>query len=627
MSEPAADLATPDEAALPSHRASLLARLPTILALSGATAFALALALRPLAHDDLFWQLRTGDWILHHRAVPHADLFSFTRLGAPWVTHEWGFALLSYGGFRLAGYVGLQALTALATLATFAAVALRTAIAARPAARGAAGRAASTLPVIPVIAGLCGLGLWTVTTEVFLRAALLGEAMLALALLGLTVYSRSGDRRALAGVVAVFFFWANLHSGVVFGLFALGLYALEPLLGKLVVPRWPSLAAAFPRRAAAPYIWTLLGALAASLANPNGIQALLYPFRLSQILFASGIDWDLGHFAAASPTHNPGFLLLAALLAAALLSRSGARRPIPAFAELATVIAFGVLALLVPRLVFDFAVVALPVLGELLLRLQQEGADAAPAEGGAGASRLRQLIIPGGIAAVLCLAGGREWAAHSARPISRDLPEGGVRFLAQAGVRGRMFNHQNFGGFLGWRLQEPIFWDGRNDVFASLVREATTTPFAEVAARYGVDHLVLAENEYRDLQPELATGRWGLVYWDDDCAVYLRRSGRFAPFLLRGELRLFPPFGGRPGLRELALAPAAAAGVRGELDRVLALYPRNQRALYFEGVLSLYQGDTAAARRSLAAAARLGPSEQVALALDRVAAIGGSSRR
>jgi hypothetical protein len=151
------------------------------------------------------------------------------------------------------------------------------------------------------------------------------------------------------------------------------------------------------------------------------------------------------------------------------------------------------------------------------------------------------------------------------------------------------------------------------------VREVTTTPFAEIAARYGVDHLAIAENEYRDLLPELASGRWGLVYWDDDCAVYLRRGPRYAPLLARYELALFPPFGGRPGLAELARDPRAAAGVRRELAQVLAAYPGNQRALYFSGVLSLYQGDLPRARRDLAAAARLGPSEQVALARSRLA--------
>jgi hypothetical protein len=521
------------------------------------------------------------------------------------VTHDWGFSLLSSAVFRQAGYAGLAALTALLTVGIFAAVALRTALA-------AAGDPPPALPTLPVLAGLAGLGLWTVAGEIFLRAALAGELLLALVVLALTVYARTGRRRALIAVAALFLLWGNLHSGVIFGLFVLGIYAFAALA--------PLAAGGAPRRAAGPYLWTLAAALAASLANPNGVEALLYPFRLSRTLFASGIDWDLGHFASVSPTRNPGFQLLALLLLAALLPRDRSL-PRPPLAELAAAAAFFGLTLWVPRLVFDFVVLALPLLGERLLR--RPAAEAAGAGAEPAARRFRERLLPWGIAAVLCLAAAQAWApaARAPRLVSRELPEGGVRFLAAHGIRGRVFNHQNFGGFLGWRLGIPIFWDGRNDVFASLVREVTTTPFAEIAARYGVDHLALAEGEYRDLLPELASGRWGLVYWDDDSAVYLRRGPRFAPLLARSELTLFPPFGGRPGLAALAREPRAAAGMRRELAQVLAVYPGNQRALYFSGVMSLYQGDLPRARRELAAAARLGPSEQVALALDRLAEI------
>jgi hypothetical protein len=586
----------PDPAARPAPPAPEEGRGATVagwLALAGCLAFAAALALRPLAHDDLFGHLRTGAWIVRHAAVPRTDVFSFTRFGARWVTHEWGFSLAVHGVYRLAGYAGLAGLTAVLTVAILAALAGRAVVAAG---------GAPVAPALPILSGLAGLGLWTVARELFLRAALAGELLLALVLLGLAVHARSGRRSALVAVVALFLVWANLHSGVIFGLFLLGLYALEPLAGRLLVPRFPRLAPSFPRREVAPYLWTLAGALAASLANPNGVDALLYPLRLRRLLFASGIDWDLGHFASASPLRNPGFLLLVALLAAALLPRG----PRPSAADLAAVAAFLGLALWVHRLIFDFVVVALPVLGERLLSRSPLG----------GRSRGRLLAY--GIAAVLCLAGGEAWAGWPGRLLDRTLPEGGARFLAAHGIRGRFFNHQNFGGYLGWRLGAPVFWDGRNDVFASLVREVTTTPFAAVAARYGVDHLVIAESEYRDLAPELASGRWGLVFWDDDCAVYLRRAPRFAPLLAQLELRAFPPFGGRPGLAGLARDPAAAAAARRELDQVLAAYPENQRALYFAGVMSLYQGDLRRARRELAAAARLGKSDQVGMALARL---------
>src|SRR5579864_1100513 len=109
----------------PGRTTTALGRLAGALASSALLALALAWSLHPLVHDDLFWHLRTGEWIAAHRRVPLADLFSYTRLGARWITHEWGFSLGSWLIYRAGGLGGLVAATALLTLAIFAAVAWR----------------------------------------------------------------------------------------------------------------------------------------------------------------------------------------------------------------------------------------------------------------------------------------------------------------------------------------------------------------------------------------------------------------------------------------------------------------------------------------------------------------------
>jgi len=48
---------------------------------------------------DLWWQIKTGDWILEHHEVPKQDVFSYTFEGKPWINIKWGsevlFALVS----------------------------------------------------------------------------------------------------------------------------------------------------------------------------------------------------------------------------------------------------------------------------------------------------------------------------------------------------------------------------------------------------------------------------------------------------------------------------------------------------------------------------------------------------
>lgn len=560
------------------------------LALAALAALAIAWASLPLTHDDLFGHLRTGELIVDQGKVPLTDPFSFTRPGARWVTHEWGFSLLAWGIWRLGGYPALIAARVLLVLAIGWVIARR-----------ALAEAEGSPPAFPQLILLLGLGLWMVAGELILRAALVSELFLALTLLFLTRFRQTGRRGWLAAVAVLFFLWANLHSGVIFGLFVLGLWTLESLLAAPVTRRWPGLAPLFRAGPPRPYLMLLAVTIPVTLLNPNGWEVWLYPFKLSRILFASGIAWDLGHFAAADPRSNSAFLLLLVLLLAGALPL---RRLLAlSFAEILGIVTFLALSFRSPRLLFHFAVLALPALYRL------------------AASRpltpLLRRVLPAGVVAVLALLSATAWLEHPRRLVAPQLPEGAVRFLEAHGFRERVFNHQNYGGFLLWRRREPVFWDGRNDVFASLVREVTTTPFPQVVAKYGVEALLIAEHDYAGIAPEIPE-RWGLVYWDDSSAVYLRRTPGHAALLDRLELRLFPGFGGGPGLEQLARDPRLGPAARAELDRLLTAWPENQRALYFRGVLSLYQGNLDAARSDLQAALAIRDHEQVRKVLEAI---------
>lgn len=554
------------------------------LALAALAALAIARASLPLTHDDLFGHLRTGEQIVETGRVPLTDPFSFTRPGARWITHEWGFSLLTWGIWRLGGYPALIAARALLILAIGWVIgrrALAEADASRP-------------PSVPWLVLLLGLGLWMLAGELILRAALVSELFLALTLLFLTRFRQTGRRGWLAAIAVLFLLWANLHSGVIFGLFVLGLWTLEAVAAGPAVRRWPGLAPLFRAGPPRPYLMLLGATIPVTLLNPNGWEVWLYPFKLSRILFASGIAWDLGHFTAADPRSNTGFLLLLVLLLAGVLPL---RRLLAlSFAEIVGIVTFLALSFRSPRFLFHVAILALPALYRLWA-----GRELSP---------LLRRLLPAGVAAVLALVAATAWLEHSRRLIAPQLPEGAVRFLEAQGFRERVFNHQNYGGFLLWRRREPIFWDGRNDVFVSLVREVTTTPFPRIVEKYGVEALLIAEHDFAGIAPEIPE-RWGLVYWDDWSAVYLRRTPEHAALLDRLELRLFPGFGGRPGLEQLARDPRLAPIARAELDQVLAAWPENQRALYFRGVLALYQRNLEAARQDLRAALAIRDNEQV----------------
>src|SRR5579884_1349353 len=64
-----------------------------------------------LLDGDAGWHIRTGQYILDHHAVPHQDLYSFSKAGAPWYAWEWGSDVLFGSLHRIAGLKGVVLFT------------------------------------------------------------------------------------------------------------------------------------------------------------------------------------------------------------------------------------------------------------------------------------------------------------------------------------------------------------------------------------------------------------------------------------------------------------------------------------------------------------------------------------
>ena len=73
---------------------------------------------------DVGWHIRTGQFILDHHTVPHEDLYSFSKPGAPWYAWEWGSDVLFGWLHRLAGLKAVVLFTG-ALLAGFATTLIR----------------------------------------------------------------------------------------------------------------------------------------------------------------------------------------------------------------------------------------------------------------------------------------------------------------------------------------------------------------------------------------------------------------------------------------------------------------------------------------------------------------------
>jgi tetratricopeptide (TPR) repeat protein len=231
-----------------------------------------AWCLREDVQPDLYFHLAAGRWIWEH-GLPHSNVFLSAHPEHAFVDHEWLFQALAWPVWQLAGARGLALLKALGVLAAFAALAA----AARPS--GARLR----WPVLAAATLLAG-------GRFVLRPEVVSFVGVALTIYVLTREAREGpSRRTLVALPLAQLLWSNSHGFSLLGPVLIGVTLATRLLhaGTLhVAPTTAQRLGPAPRGLRATAL-LLLGVSVASLINPYGLEAALYPFL---VLLRSGQD-------------------------------------------------------------------------------------------------------------------------------------------------------------------------------------------------------------------------------------------------------------------------------------------------------------------------------------------------
>ncbi len=167
--------------------------------------FALAVRQSAFIDPDLWWHLQTGQDIVASRAIPQTDIYSFTKAGSEWVTHEWLSEVVIYATYRISGWAGLLFVFSGFITAAFYLVYRR----------------CTGKPYIAAFAILLAVAasspLFGVRPQMI--TLLLASTFIAL----LTDYSNDGKSRRLYWMVPLMLLWVNLHAGFALGLGLIGL--------------------------------------------------------------------------------------------------------------------------------------------------------------------------------------------------------------------------------------------------------------------------------------------------------------------------------------------------------------------------------------------------------------------
>jgi hypothetical protein len=205
-----------------------------------------------LADGDVGWHIRTGEYILDHKTVPHQDLYSFSKPGAAWYAWEWGVDVIDAALHRAMGLKGVVLLAAV-MIAFFATTLIR-----RIVWRG------SHL-FVGLIVALMAVG----GASIHFLAR---PHLFTMLLISLSVWMIEGDRHnptsRIWWLIPITVVWTNLHGGFLALVALLGIttagFAIETLIG---AAEW---------RSVKRYALLTGGCALASLVNPYGYQLHLH---------------------------------------------------------------------------------------------------------------------------------------------------------------------------------------------------------------------------------------------------------------------------------------------------------------------------------------------------------------
>ena len=449
-----------------------------------------ATSAKVLRSQDLYLHISTGRWIIANGAVPDRGIFSASMPDAPWVAHEWLAGVVWALVYDNLGWGGIAAMIGIFLAIAVGLLALDT---------------ARTLgPAAAVVAAVLGWGL-------SLNHAVARPHMAALPLLVLWmvahVRARQRDGTPSLFLALAMMLWANLHGSFMLGLVFTGLFAAEALFeAETRQQAW-----------AAARSWALfLGvAVVAAAVTPHGPRGLLFPFELISMSAATqGIyEWE-----ASSLTNNAPLFLWCFLLGFVCLLH-GVRLPLTRLAMLMLLLYMAV----AHRRHSELLGLAAPIL------LQHAIADNIPA-GSAFAARWGPLSRPAVrttlAAASVAIAGLAAWVfcRDVVRGPDQYTPAAALAAVEARGIRGRVLNAQNFGGYMIFRGYTP-FIDGRVDMYGNefMTRYVALDQLTGLLEQYRIEWTIFEPWNPRSLLMDNLPG-WSRVYADDTAIVHLRRE-------------------------------------------------------------------------------------------------------
>jgi hypothetical protein len=453
---------------------------------------------------DIWWHIRTGDWILAHHSVPRFAILS-QHLERPWIAYSWLFDVIVSGVEHSFGLVGIPNFL----------ICLQVML---------------SLTFLLAIQHFARSFWWSWLIGMFaiysfyvnpLRSLQFSMLFFIVELCLIFDAERKGDDQLLFWTAPLFCLWANFHIQFTYGLSILGLYVGTRIISALEQKGLPgdSRAASLRRLLA-----ILVAAVAGSCIGPNWINPYKVVFYYVIHSGQFQIVQEMLAMNFRRPEHYAELLLL--LAACYVLGRSRRRDLFrPALLLVTALISFRSL-----RDAWFVSIAAGFVLAEAVGQAHSHAAE--PRSEGR-TRRILQYAMAVAVAFIVSFGLANHQGANTQglmAVIDRVYPIRATEFVRDSHLPGPMYNSFNWGGFLIFNLgEQPVSIDSRGNAYSDDLIARSVSTINAVGWQEDPD-LSRANFALLERSAPLAAAldgdpRFRLAYQDRLAVVYVRAQG------------------------------------------------------------------------------------------------------
>jgi hypothetical protein len=503
--------------------------------------------------DDVFWHLATGRYIVENHHVPSADIFGYVTNGQQWMPFEWGWDVLTYGIYNLGGYTALSVFRTLIFLLIFYIIFF------------ILKKFRVSYTLIFTFLTILAFGMMDRLTP---RPHIISLLFFVLLLYIITEYKyfNRADRKILYFIPAIFLVWANMHMGIIAGIFLLGIFVASEAIIYLKPQSFSSKEIpALEKSELKVLIAVFLVSVAVMFVNPNFYATYIYAFDHTKMKMLETINEWRSPF---DETFGKGFVtnIYKFFLFGGILILYYAFRKKDLFSAL-VFLGFAFYSVRAVRFTVDYIVIITVfftvAVSFIINDLKSESIKNFFTKSPVPKLMLEAVLIffifnvPSNKLYLDYL----QYYRISGFGINSDfIPTQMFDFMKENNIPAigkRPFNHFGSGGFFVWNFPgSKNFIDSRNlndDIFSEYNTIISKKPgFENKIRQYDFDYsfylapdLVRAPKEMEQTIISYFSKKneeWKLVFWDDKSFLYLKNKPEFKDIIDKYEYKYVTPY-------------------------------------------------------------------------------------